>query len=183
MFRETTANGAKTNLTRLHGRCAKGEHLRAQAPFGKWQTPTFIAGLTLQVIVAPLVIQGAMNGTVFDAFLSQVQDGNGRFFVPREVAAELSAAAGAPMYGVYDTYLGHGIVGGFLDTFEATGAKVGEIVRSLLDGKRPADIHPSRSPTYIVDWRELDRWNLDPGRLPPGAEVRYRPPSHLGAAS
>lgn len=59
----------KTNLTRLHGRCPKGERLRAHAPFGKWQTQTFIAGLTLEGIVAPFVVQGAMNGAVFDAYV------------------------------------------------------------------------------------------------------------------
>lgn len=134
----------------------------------------FLVGLPMEDLRAAV---GRVPRDSIILYLTQVQDGTGRFFVPREVAAELSAVAGAPMYGVYDTYLGHGIVGGYLDTFEATGAKVGEIVRDLLDGKRPADIDPSRSPTYIVDWRELDRWDLDPGRLPPGTEIRYRPPS------
>jgi transposase len=59
----------KTNLTRLYGRCTRGRRLRAQAPFGKWQTQTFIAGLTLKGIVAPFVVQGAMNGAVFDAYV------------------------------------------------------------------------------------------------------------------
>ena len=31
---------AKTNMTRTHGRCAKGQRLVAKAPFGKWRTLT-----------------------------------------------------------------------------------------------------------------------------------------------
>jgi hypothetical protein len=35
----------KTNMTPLSGRSLRGERLRAEAPFGKWQTQTFVAGL------------------------------------------------------------------------------------------------------------------------------------------
>ena len=59
----------KTNLTRRHGRCPKGRRLRADTPFGKWRTQTFIAGLKLEGIVAPFVIHGAMNGAAFDAYV------------------------------------------------------------------------------------------------------------------
>lgn len=59
----------KTNLIRLRGRCPKGQRLRADAPFGKWQTQTFIAGLKLDGIVAPFVVQGAMNGAAFDTYV------------------------------------------------------------------------------------------------------------------
>jgi transposase len=59
----------KTNLTRLRGRCPKGKRLNADAPFGKWQTQTFIAGLKPDGIIAPFVVQGAMNGEVFDTYV------------------------------------------------------------------------------------------------------------------
>ena len=62
----------KTNLTRLHGRCTKGERLRAQAPFGKWQTQTFIAGLSADAMIAPWVIKGAMDGAAFTAYVEKV---------------------------------------------------------------------------------------------------------------
>ena len=32
-----------------------------------------------------------------------------------------------------------------------------------------------RAPVY--DWRELERWKIDPARLPTGSEIRFRPPS------
>ena len=59
----------KTNLTRLRGRAPKGERLSGAAPFGKWRTQTFIAGLTCGDLIAPWVIEGAMNGPAFDIYV------------------------------------------------------------------------------------------------------------------
>lgn len=51
----------KTKLTRLRGRAPVGERLQGAAPFGKWRTQTFIASLTCEALIAPWVIEGAMN--------------------------------------------------------------------------------------------------------------------------
>lgn len=59
----------KANMTRLRGRSPKGERLFGTAPFGKWQTQTFIAGLTCADLVAPWVIKGAMDRTAFDTYV------------------------------------------------------------------------------------------------------------------
>ena len=59
----------KTNLTRLRGRAPLGERLIGTAPFGKWQTQTFIAGLAHNGLIAPWVIDGAMNGPAFATYV------------------------------------------------------------------------------------------------------------------
>ena len=41
-------------------------------PHGHWQTSTFVAGLCCAGLVAPLVIDGAMNGPAFVASVEQV---------------------------------------------------------------------------------------------------------------
>ena len=64
VFIDETA--VKTNLTRLRGRAPVGERLYGVAPFGKWATQTFIAGLTQNALIAPRVITGAINGPAFD---------------------------------------------------------------------------------------------------------------------
>ena len=64
VFIDETA--VKTNLTRLRGRAPVGEWLYGVAPFGKWATQTFIAGLTQNALIAPRVITGAINGPAFD---------------------------------------------------------------------------------------------------------------------
>lgn len=59
----------KTNMTPLRGRSPRGQRLMADAPFGKWQTQTFVAGLRCEGLVAPWVIDGAMDGVTFDAYV------------------------------------------------------------------------------------------------------------------
>src|ERR671937_937570 len=49
---------AKTNMTRSHGRCARGARLVAKVPHGRWRTLTFLAALRCDRIDAPCVIDG-----------------------------------------------------------------------------------------------------------------------------
>lgn len=62
---------ATTNMTRRYGRCRRGQRLLAAVPHGHWKTSTFVAALRHDAITAPLVIDGAMNGTVFRAYVEQ----------------------------------------------------------------------------------------------------------------
>jgi len=59
----------KTNMTPLRGRSLRGERLLADAPFGKWRTQTFIAGLRQDGLVAPWTVEGAMDGAAFDTYV------------------------------------------------------------------------------------------------------------------
>lgn len=63
---ETSTN---TRMTRLRGRSLCGERLKASAPFGKWGTQTFIAGLRMWGLTAPWVIDGPINRGLFDAYI------------------------------------------------------------------------------------------------------------------
>src|SRR3954465_843394 len=51
---------------RLRGRSVRGERLPAQAPFGHWNTQTFIAGLRCDRLTAPWIVDGAMDRTAFN---------------------------------------------------------------------------------------------------------------------
>jgi DDE superfamily endonuclease len=63
---ETATN---TKMTRLRGRAKRGERLHASAPFGHWETQTFIAGLRCAELVAPWVLNGPMNRAAFDIYV------------------------------------------------------------------------------------------------------------------
>lgn len=63
---ETSVN---TKMVRLRGRCPRGERLHAQAPFGHWQTQTFIAGLRCHGLTAPWVVDKAMDRQAFDVWI------------------------------------------------------------------------------------------------------------------
>ena len=63
---------AKTNMTPLRGWALRGKRLIGKAPFGHWNTMTFIAALRHDGIVAPLVIDGPINGETFRTYVAQV---------------------------------------------------------------------------------------------------------------
>lgn len=63
---ETSVN---TKMTRPRGRARRGKRLKASAPFGKWGTQTFIAGLRCDGLTAPWVIQGAMDRDAFNVYI------------------------------------------------------------------------------------------------------------------
>lgn len=63
---ETSVN---TKMTRLRGRAKRGKRLKASAPFGKWGTQTFIAGLRHDGLTAPWVIPGAMDREAFNIYI------------------------------------------------------------------------------------------------------------------
>ena len=62
---------AKTNMARPRGRCPRGTRLVAKVPHGHWKTTTFVAALRCDGLTAPLVIDGAMNGALFRAYVEQ----------------------------------------------------------------------------------------------------------------
>ena len=62
----------KTTLARLRGRAPKGKRLRAAVPHGHWKTTTFIGGLRLLGLTAPMVLDGPVNGVWFQAYVDQV---------------------------------------------------------------------------------------------------------------
>ena len=64
--------GANTKMARLRGRAARGERCRASVPHGHWKTTTFTAGLRLSGMMAPMVLDGAMHGLAFKAYVEQV---------------------------------------------------------------------------------------------------------------
>lgn len=59
----------KTNMAKTTGRAPRGERLIDHAPFGHWQTQTFIAALRHDRLDAPWVIDGPINGEMFDLYV------------------------------------------------------------------------------------------------------------------
>lgn len=62
---------AKTNFTRLRGRCPRGKRLVAKVPHGHWKTTTLVAALRCDELTAPMVIDGAIDGALFVAYVEQ----------------------------------------------------------------------------------------------------------------
>ncbi len=64
--------GANTNMARLRGRPARGERCRAGVPHGRWRSTTFTAGIRVDALVAPFVLDGAMDADAFRAYVASV---------------------------------------------------------------------------------------------------------------
>lgn len=104
------------------------------------------------------------------------RDRRGSTFVPREAIERIAAVASAPVYGLLDTYVGHGAVGGRVVDLAALGTAAGELGRTVLALEPGGALPPPREgrSALVFDWRELRRWNLDERRLPPGSTVLFR---------
>ena len=108
-------------------------------------------------------------------FMSLFQDGIGQRFVPHEVLERVSGAASVPVFGFLDQYLGHGIVGGSLYSLAALGAETAKVVLRLTAGAVPPQtLTEIFSNKVMFDWRQMRRWGLSEGRLPPGSEIDFR---------
>jgi len=64
--------GTSTKMARRCGRSPRGERCRAPVPHGHWKTTTFVGALRLEGMTAPMVLDGAMHGAAFIAYVEQV---------------------------------------------------------------------------------------------------------------
>jgi PAS domain S-box-containing protein len=106
-------------------------------------------------------------------------DGKGQSFVPREALSNISRAANAPVFGLFDSFMGYGIVGGRLVSWEQQGREAAAIALRIMSGESPASIPFGGEQAYVdlYDWRELKRWNIPESAVPTGSEIRFRVPS------
>ncbi|MHC1727437.1 MAG: ATP-binding protein [Syntrophobacteraceae bacterium] len=132
--------------------------------------------LPLQDILARV---GSLPQDTIVLYASIFKDGEGRSFTPREALSLVSRAANAPVFGLYEPFLGYGIVGGHLVSFEHMGREAAALALRILGGESPASIPFGGGQTYVslYDWRELKRWNIPETAVPPSGEIRYRGPS------
>ncbi len=106
-------------------------------------------------------------------------DGAGTHFVGASQADPMIVkAANAPVYSPSDVDLGHGEVGGYLDSFAVQGKIIGEMAVRILKGERPQDIPiVIGANAYMFDWQALKHWGLDEKNLPAGSIVLNRQPT------
>jgi len=101
-----------------------------------------------------------------------------RFSSAGEASPMVTAAANAPLFSLFDIYLNHGEIGGYLSSFADQGTTAGEMTLQILNGKKPQDIPRRKSViTYMFDRRALKRWGIRESTLPSGSIILNRPPS------
>jgi len=107
------------------------------------------------------------------------RDKTGNFFAYEESLDLLYPHIKAPIYSVWDFYLGRGIVGGKLTSAFLQGKRAGEIVLQILNGKKPQDIPVIKeSPNeYMFDYKELNRFNISLSKIPKESFILNYPES------
>ena len=151
------------------------ELLRELAPLSGRLRLVPLGGLTLEQLRQRVAALPAGSAVLYFMYARGPDE------VPQENERALAAvieASSAPVFGLYEPQLGSGIVGGQLLRLRRMGEVSGQIARDILVGRwaeRSSVQLELRAP--IFDWRALERWGIPESRLPPGAEVRFRPPS------
>jgi signal transduction histidine kinase/ABC-type uncharacterized transport system substrate-binding protein len=114
-----------------------------------------------------------------ELYTSFFRDSAGNKFLNATKALPMIAAASkAPDFGMSDTYIGQGIVGGYVLTFGKQAKITAEIVSKLLDGKKAQDLPIETLPgAYMFDSHELRTWHIPESVLPFGSVVMLREPS------
>lgn len=109
-------------------------------------------------------------------YSSVMRDGAGQIFVPREALTLIAKTASTPVFGLYDSFLGFGIVGGPLISLELAGKTAAGLALRVLMGERPEYIPFVQDSGYtsMFDWRELKRWGIPESSLPPESIIVNR---------
>jgi signal transduction histidine kinase len=146
--------------------------VRRLAPTGAG-TPNmeFISGLPLPELLARVASEPADTIVML---LTQFLDRDGRPYRPPDVAQVVSRVSAAPVYGLYETYIGRGVAAGSMASYEDRGRLVGQLVRETLAGTRSAGSSVfTIASRCVADARALKHWSLDAKRLPAGCDVRF----------
>jgi len=111
--------------------------------------------------------------------LTVFADSDGKRLVPRDVATAVANASSAPVYGLFETYVGAGIVGGYIDSYQSIGTTTADMVLEILSGTDVTTLSPrtNPNPAFRVDARAMDRWGLKRSNLPPGTVVLFHAPT------
>jgi signal transduction histidine kinase len=96
----------------------------------------------------------------------------------KSILGKLHEVASAPIFGLFDTQLGEGLVGGPLLPVSRLASLAAGAAAGILQGEPPERFRlPPVTPEPVFDGRELLRWDIPENRLPPGSTVRFRAPS------
>ncbi len=136
---------------------------------------TYLTDLPMADLLEKLKRLPSHSIVLYTSFFKDVK--GQQFLNVAEALPMISAASNAPVFGISDTYLGHGVVGGYVVSFDEQGKIVARDSVEILAGKSPQEIPVMYGPNlYQFDWRELHRWKLDESKLPPGSTILFRQP-------
>jgi signal transduction histidine kinase len=154
----------------------RGEAGRQFARFANRVSIEWFNDLSLEQMRQRVAVLPAHSAVLYTILLTDAAG------VPHErgaALAGLSEVSAAPIFSIYESELGHGVVGGGGTNLsqQREGALAAAAALRALSGENPADptIQIVDYETSVYDWRELKRWGIDLARLPAGSEIRFQP--------
>jgi PAS domain S-box-containing protein len=92
--------------------------------------------------------------------------------------AKIAETSRVPIFSYLDQFLGHGVVGGYMWRVEDDARRMADMARRIATGTPVAEIPPDRaSYEVLIDWRQLQRWQIPEARVPSGSVVLFRQPT------
>ncbi|MBE0491832.1 MAG: PAS domain S-box protein [Sulfurospirillum sp.] len=90
------------------------------------------------------------------------KDSTGKYFTHKESLKQIRKIARVPIYGLWDFYLGEGIVGGVLTSAKAQASAAAKMADMILKGTMPINLPIlMESPNkYLFDYKELKRFDI-----------------------
>ncbi len=165
-----------TSLPRNGGRERVEIIRRELAPFERQVTITYLTDMTTEALVER-VSQAPPRSLVLYVRHAE-EDSTNAGLAPVEAASVLVRASAVPVYTIARTYFGQGVVGGYLVDHEVVGAQAGNLAMRILGGLQPEQSNGTTATlTPMFDWRAIQRWGIDPSRLPAGSDIRFRAPT------
>lgn len=106
---------------------------------------------------------------------------HGRLMKGESQLQKVCAESTAPVFTLFDIFLGDGVVGGQLTSGEYLGRTAAQLAVRILSGEKASQIPIVDEHTTVpmFDARALERWHISEMRLPEGSVVRFRPQSFL----
>ena len=133
---------------------------------------TILQGIALDDLLRRLRAVPRQSIVLFANFR---RDAGGQAFDPIDIMGSIARASAAPMYTQLRSYVGEGVVGGSVVNFEGEGSATARLVIGVLRRRvgEPMPRVESIPSSFVADWRQLERWQLDRDRLPSGTIVLF----------
>jgi signal transduction histidine kinase len=137
---------------------------------------TYLDDLPLSELLVRL---GQLPSNSIVIYFTMLQDKAGHVYTGAQVCPMITSSSNAAVYGIFDAFIGCGVVGGVIldveqDARQAAGLGLRVLERGTAAGFPVEQSAPSRA---VVDWRQLRRWGISEKILPSGTIVRFRAPS------
>jgi signal transduction histidine kinase len=163
-----------------------GDQWDRQVIFRSWkdELPTAAAGLNVVEIVGQTMreIRSRVAELPEDSVIlysAVYSDGEGTFYPPTTALGIIAEKANRPIVVGAETFLSPGGIGGYVLIPSLIGADAARQALRILDGGQassmPAAVTGAVKP--IFNWRQMQRWKVNPSDLPAGSEIRFREPT------